>query len=97
MLVVYSDYVQYTDPETGKTVYVPGIKIGDGSAYLSDLSFLGDGSPDQGWEILIEHVNNWDIHVSATDRHRWDQKLNLIYPEDQPQMVDFDMLEFTRE
>lgn len=98
MLVVYTDYVTYVDPDTGKTIYVPGVKIGDGNAYLSDIAFLGDGGPEQGWEILMEHINNWEIHVSATDRARWDQKLN-VKDEVSPsgELITGDLLVFTRD
>lgn len=38
ILYVYSDHESYED--AGKTVYVPGIKVGDGTSLLSALPFI---------------------------------------------------------
>ena len=40
ILYVYSDHESYVDPNTGNTVYVPGIKVGDGTSLLSALPFI---------------------------------------------------------
>lgn len=40
VLYVYTDYASYTDPNTGDTVLVPGIKVGDGTSLLSALPFI---------------------------------------------------------
>ena len=64
------------DDGYGNTINVPGIKIGDGNAYLIDLPFVGN---DQRYAILQElrnHTNDWTIHVSPEDRSFWDNKLN---------------------
>lgn len=85
MIVVYTDYAQETDPETGETYDIPGIKIGDGNAYLIDKPFVGDDTRD----MLVEHINNQVIHITAEERQEWNDKLNYVEP-------DSDLLEFTR-
>lgn len=47
-IYIYSNYKTYTDDD-GNTVNVPGIRIGDGTTYLSDLPFLaGEGGGSGG-------------------------------------------------
>ena len=86
MLVVYTDYSSYVDSQTGETIYIPAIKIGDGNAHLIDKAFVGGDV----LHALEEHVNNTVIHVTQADRDRWDNKLNYNNPQ------DTDLLEFTR-
>lgn len=74
-IIIYTDHGQMDDGY-GNTINVPGIKIGDGSAYLIDLPFVGN---EVRYEILQElraHTNDWSIHVSAEDRSFWNNKLN---------------------
>ena len=63
---------------------IPYIKIGDGSAYLIDTPFLDN--------VLLEHINDTESHVSAEDRIRWDNKVR-VYPS--PQVVEDEQLIFT--
>lgn len=75
------DIVIYTDKGTivddyGETVNVPGVKIGDGNAYLIDLPFVG---ADVRYQILTElraHTENRVIHVTDEERQFWNNKLN---------------------
>ena len=85
MLIVYTDYKQYQD-EHGNIVTVPGFKISDGNSYLIDKPFVGEADS----KALEEHMNNMGMHVSESDRLRWDNKLNYNEPEG-------DLLEFTRD
>ena len=78
--IVYSDYSSYQD-DHNNTVYVPGIKIGDGLAYLADLPFVGGpGYDGPSFESIVArlglHENNASMHVSSEDRAKWDNKLN---------------------
>jgi hypothetical protein len=76
-VIVYLDHGQIDD-EFGNKINVPGIKIGDGSAYLVDLPFVDD---DVRYQILTElrmHTNNRVIHVTAEEKEFWDNKLNCI-------------------
>lgn len=65
-IIVYTDRYQTDDG-----VDVPGIKIGDGKAYLIDLPFVDPKDSERILEELREHTNNNDIHVSDADREKW--------------------------
>jgi hypothetical protein len=69
-IIVYSDHNFII--RDGKQVEVPGIKIGDGLAYLIDLPFVGDDLMD----ILENHISNNEIHVSQEEKDFWNSKLN---------------------
>lgn len=74
---IYSDHGTITD-EFGNEINVPGIKIGDGSAYLIDQPFVGD---DVRYQILTElrmHTGNTEIHVTAEEKEFWGNKLNCL-------------------
>lgn len=74
-IIIYTDHGQMDDGY-GNTINVPGIKVGDGNAYLIDLPFVG---AEERYAILHElrtHTNDWSIHVSAEDRSFWNNKLN---------------------
>ena len=63
----------YTDKETlSDNTIVPGIKIGDGLAYGIDLPFVGDDIA----EDLLNHINNTTVHITATERTKWNNKIN---------------------
>lgn len=71
LIIVYIDHG--TIIQEGVSIDVPGIKIGDGQAYLIDLPFVGDE-----WHgVVEEHVNNLDIHVSAEEKTFWNNKINV--------------------
>ena len=56
--------------DTGK------IKIGDGVVPVVDLPFIAQSDYDAVMDELHEHTQKYQIHVSPTDRERWDNKLN---------------------
>ena len=62
VLYIYTDWKQNSDNED-----IPGIKVGDGLAYISDLPFTD--------ELWAAHVLDTLIHVSASDRTNWDAKV----------------------
>lgn len=75
-VIIYTDHGQIED-EFHNTINVPGIKIGDGNAYLIDLPFVND---DARYQILTElrmHTGNAEIHVTAENKAFWDNKLNM--------------------
>lgn len=82
-LIIYNDYKTMQKEIDGvvTTVQVPGLKIGDGMAYVQDLPFVGE---DLRKEIM-EHINNPEIHVSLRDRLFWNNKLNV---DDAAELVD---------
>ena len=82
-LIVYNDYTTVEKKVNGidTMVTIPGIKIGDGMAYVQDLPFVGDDLRDQ----ILDHINNPEIHVSVRDRLFWNNKLNV---NDAAELVD---------
>ena len=60
---IYSDYRQeeYIDHDGHKaTRYIPGLKIGDGNAYLIDSPFIND----QSYMITQQERNFWNNKIS---------------------------------
>lgn len=78
-LYIWADYKQNEQGED-----IPGVKIGDGKAYIIDLPFIDD--------IYAQHIADEIIHVTQEDRDRWDNKVtcfisaldneNLIFTKD---------------
>ena len=77
VLYIYTNYAIVNNDD--KEIAIPGLKIGDGKSYLIDLPFVNDSSNFN--EILIDHINNNVIHISAADRLFWNNKLNLTLRE----------------
>ena len=83
-VIVYEDYEikTYTVEEYGetvtKTVQIPNIKIGTGNAYVQDLAFVDEKTRD----MLMEHINNLDIHVTLQEKLFWNNKINIDDSED---------------
>lgn len=71
------EIIVYTDKSTktvdGVTVYIPGIKIGSGNAYVQDLAFVAQDVADE----LIQHINDMSKHITEEERDRWNNKLNF--------------------
>lgn len=84
-VIVYEDYETktYTIEEYGetvtKTVKIPNIKIGTGNAYVQDLAFVDEETRN----ILIEHINNLDIHTTLAEKLFWNNKINVDDAEEQ--------------
>ena len=74
-LILYTDYSSYTKEVNGqnKVIAIPGIKIGDGSAYVQDLPFVDEELRD----ILMDHINNMDLHVTLGEKTFWNNKINV--------------------
>lgn len=70
------EIVIYSDRNIVGGISYPGIKIGDGMAYVVDLPFFGDDETNRVIDIINNHANNAEIHVSAEDRSFWNAKLN---------------------
>lgn len=74
-IIIYTDYksiVKEIDGEE-RTVLIPGIKIGDGAAYVQDLPFIDEDLRDR----IMEHINNPNLHVTLADKLFWNNKLNV--------------------
>ena len=78
-IIIYTDYETktYTVEEYGevvtKTVDIPNIKIGTGNAYVQDLAFIDEKTKD----MLLNHINNQEAHVTLADKLFWNNKLNV--------------------
>lgn len=78
-IIIYDDYETktWTVEEYGQTVTktanIPNIKIGTGNAYVQDLAFVDEKTRD----MLIEHINNQDIHTTLQEKLFWNNKINI--------------------
>lgn len=84
VIYVYVDKYSYTDDQ-GNVVYVPGLKVGDGNAYLIDKPFVNEDLR----QAINNHINNQEIHITNQERTKWNDKLDYEEPVG-------DLLEFTR-
>lgn len=77
ILYIYSDHASYIDQDTGETVYVPGIKVGNGTSLLSVLPFIDvleeGGLPAGGsvGEILVQ-TDDGPAWVAPADKAEQD-------------------------
>lgn len=74
-VIVYTDVGSYQKEINGelRTILIPGIKIGDGSAYVQDLPFVDKDLRD----TLMEHINDMDLHVTLGEKTFWNNKINV--------------------
>ncbi len=68
-IYIYTDYK--TDGSGNK---IAGIKIGDGNAYLIDKPFID--------ELYFDHIQDNSIHVTTSDKQRWNNAVNCYYSGD---------------
>ena len=82
-VIIYTDYkvIQKEIDGEMKTVFIPGIKIGDGQTYVQDLPFVDTELRDK----IMEHINNENIHVTLQEKLFWNNKLNV---NDNMELVD---------
>lgn len=80
VLYVYTDYQTDTDEE-GNTVEIPGIKIGDGKAYLIDIPFTD--------QLSMEHIRNGTIHVTPQEKEFWNNKVRTYLSEVHDETIVF--------
>ncbi len=78
-IYVYTDY-QNID---GKDV--PGIKIGDGDAYLIDAPFAYGGI----YDLLMDHINNIIVHITSEERAAWNNKVRCYISDDDMETIVF--------
>lgn len=78
-IIIYTDYETktYEVEEYGETVTktedIPNIKIGTGNAYVQDLPFIDEKTR----QMLLNHINNQEMHVTLADKLYWNNKLNV--------------------
>ena len=81
---IYTD-AKIEEDEQGEAIKIAGLKIGDGTSYLIDMPFVFYGDDH---EVLVKHISDALIHVSAVDRDRWDKNVNVkINPEDSEEII----------
>lgn len=74
-ICIYTDHGTYTDANENE-ITVPGIKISDGKAYLSDQPFIGDDVAAAIRSELNDHINDNIRHITSAERTFWNNKLN---------------------
>lgn len=78
-MIIYTDYKQITKQEeidgqvVNTVINVPGVKIGDGQAYVQDLPFIDD----ELRAMIMTHIDNSDIHTTLAEKLRWNNKVNI--------------------
>ena len=78
-IIIYDDYqvktwqVEEYGEIVTKTENIPGIKIGDGQAYVQDLPFVDKDLREK----LMTHINNIDIHTTLAEKLFWNNKVNV--------------------
>lgn len=71
-IIVYDDYKVLTNRET--TENVPGIKVGNGNGVVVDLPFITDYLSVE----LSNHINDTVVHITATEREKWNNKVRCF-------------------
>lgn len=78
-VIIYDDYqiktwqVEEYGEIVTKTENIPGIKIGDGNAYVQDLPFVDEDLRDK----LMAHINNNEVHTTLAEKLFWNNKVNV--------------------
>lgn len=72
VMYVYTDHKTITRPN-GSTVAVPGIKMGDGLAYVVDLPFINIDE-----ESFLAHVGDTTSHITNEERQFWNEKVRCF-------------------
>lgn len=71
------DIIVYTDRDRietdGEEVLIPGVKIGTGVNYLSDILFIDAATI----KALSDHINDRTVHITQNERNFWNNKLNV--------------------
>ena len=70
------EIVVYSDRRVVDGVPYPGIKIGDGKAYVVDLPFAGDDSNQIIADMISSHINNEEVHLVPGERDNWNSKVS---------------------
>lgn len=73
---IKGEIIVYSDRNVIDGVNYPGIKIGDGLAYVVDLPFVGQDSELTILGLINAHIEDIDIHVTEEEKNFWNNKLN---------------------
>lgn len=74
----------YTDYQKKDGADIPGIKIGDGMAYVVDLPFVG--------QLYTDHLNDTVVHITSLERFLWNNKVTCFLDNQ-----DMEKLVFTKD
>lgn len=80
VIYVYTDHQTKTDT-WGRTTNIPGIKIGDGKAYLIDLPFTDD--------VYITHIKDYVAHCTQEEKDSWNNKVRPFVSKSVPETLIF--------
>ena len=90
--IIPSD-IDWVKIEYDKIFTIPGIKIGNGNAYVQDLAFIDTDLRDK----IMGHIENQDIHVTLGEKAFWDNKVNIDDSHDIPyEELEDEILIFNR-
>ena len=79
-IYVYTDH--HTEIDThGNTINIPGVKIGDGQAYLIDMPFTD--------MEVTQHIEDTSIHVSSAEKEFWNNKVSMYQSQANPENLIF--------
>lgn len=78
-IYVYTDYMEVDG------VTYPGLKIGDGNAYLIDAPFVDGGV----YDLLMQHINDTIAHITSEERAAWNNKVRCYISEDNIETIVF--------
>lgn len=67
----FGELVIYTDKTQQEGQNIPGIKVGDGNAFLVDLPFMGEDIKIQ----FENHLDDASIHTTAAEKALWNNKI----------------------
>ena len=70
------EIIVYSDRRIIDSLPYPGIKIGDGKAYVVDLPFVGDDSNNLILDLITAHINDPELHVNSGERQKWNNKVS---------------------
>ena len=82
-IYIYSDY-QSTIVD-GVEKFIPGVKIGDGNAYLIDTPFIAQAEQ----EALLQHLSDSTIHTNSVEKNFWNQKITSFMDTNDPENLIF--------
>ena len=66
------EVIVYTDYTSADGTAAPGIKIGDGLAFVVDLPFVAG----RGYEDIMAHMNDHTVHITNAERLNWNGKVS---------------------
>lgn len=77
---IYSDHEVYYDSNSNPVV-VPGVKIGDGTSFVTSLPFTSDALA----AALASHIGDATMHVTAAEKQAWNNKVSSYIDESNPE------------